>query len=375
MEEILMKKKLAAQLALAGTFGLLATLAGGGAAEAAICSGCHTMHNSQDGLPMREDGVSTPAAILLKSDCYGCHAGMNTIANIGVVPPKVIGTAAVTYIGNTAGGADNINLAGGDFYWANLNDARGHNVGIIANAVDDVLGDTPPGGQLGEVGTQLQCAGTNGCHGDRAIADPLASLAGAHHAPHTDLTTSLTGATIGTSFRYLDGVVGREDTNWEFTVSAAEHNLYAGQARSAENTDDTATISSLCAQCHGAYHSTVQPDRGDDFGINEATNFADGNWIRHPTDYDMAVGAAATDQYYYPAYRPETPVGKDIESGTWTDPTVVTANNRVVLCLSCHRAHGAPNDDMLRWSYSLMNTGAGGAAIGQGCFACHSNKD
>lgn len=46
----------------------------------------------------------------------------------------------------------------------------------------------------------------------------------------------------------------------------------------------------------------------------------------------------------------------------------------MVFCLSCHRAHGSPYPDMLRFDYSEMQAGGGGAT-GTGCFKCHSAKD
>jgi hypothetical protein len=51
--------------------------------------------------------------------------------------------------------------------------------------------------------------------------------------------------------------------------------------------------------------------------------------------------------------------------------------NVYVMCLSCHRAHGSPYNDMLRWDYDGMvaGNGSGGGNDGTGCFKCHSEKD
>lgn len=43
-----------------------------------------------------------------------------------------------------------------------------------------------------------------------------------------------------------------------------------------------------------------------------------------------------------------------------------------VMCLSCHRAHGSPYPDMLRFDYNME---AGGGTSTDGCFKCHTNKD
>ena len=362
-----MKKTLVAKLALAGAVGVAAALAAG-AASAADCSFCHTMHNSQNGTSMRFDGGATPLPILLRDDCIGCHSGLNTAASLQNSPPKVIATAAPTYTPVTGGaGAANTTLAGGDFWWVGAQgDAKGHNVGLVDTA-DATLGNTPPGGTA--LGGQLQCAGTAGCHGNPATANPLASLEGAHHWVHGTVAAPQTTATeVGNSFRYLMGTYGAEDSDWQFTESTNDHNRYVGQQRTAANAAASATtISGLCARCHGAYHNTV--GGADSFGINEDnTNFAAGNWIRHPTDYAMS---AVTGEYAgYITYQPETPLGRTAANIANAGNTV-TAGHRIVLCVSCHRAHGSPYDDMLRWTYSAMQVGAG---VTHGCMNCHTTK-
>ncbi len=47
----------------------------------------------------------------------------------------------------------------------------------------------------------------------------------------------------------------------------------------------------------------------------------------------------------------------------------------IVTCLSCHRAHGSPYADLLRWDYDTMIAGNAGDATGKGCFVCHTTKD
>lgn len=66
-----------------------------------ICSDCHTMHNSQNGQPMRYDLLSSPSPHLLRhasslSLCIYCHDGTNPDA------PDVI--SSVTYVSDPAGG-------------------------------------------------------------------------------------------------------------------------------------------------------------------------------------------------------------------------------------------------------------------------------
>jgi predicted CXXCH cytochrome family protein len=47
------------------------------------------------------------------------------------------------------------------------------------------------------------------------------------------------------------------------------------------------------------------------------------------------------------------------------------ATNAQVSCLSCHRAHGTPYSDILRWDYDTQTAG-GGATYG--CLGCHNNQ-
>ncbi|HIC92409.1 MAG TPA: hypothetical protein EYP21_10200 [Syntrophaceae bacterium] len=51
----------------------------------------------------------------------------------------------------------------------------------------------------------------------------------------------------------------------------------------------------------------------------------------------------------------------------------VTPGTDQVMCLSCHRAHGSPYADMLRWNYSHMI--AGDTTKSGGCFTCHTQKN
>jgi hypothetical protein len=378
-----MKKALVAKIALAGTAGLAAALAAG-TASAADCSFCHTMHNSQDGQPMVWDTADTsPKPILLRGDCVYCHSGVNTTGSLLNSPPKVYGTAATVYATTANSGTDFRNLAGGDFVWVGDDQSHGHNVGGgFGLSGDTTLNNVPPGGT--DMGAQLQCAGVTGCHGLTSVTGaPIGAMKGAHHSVHNTLTNSTTyidGATVGGSFRYLNGVKGFEDSDWQHTEDYQDHNQYAGETRTTADTVATTgtnrTISGLCARCHGAFHNTSEPGAKDAYGINTTnTNFAAGQWVRHPTDYDM--NEDATGEFVsYDSYDIIAPVGRTIANLTvGADGTVTGAGYRIVLCVSCHRAHGSPYQDALRWSYGEMQVGTTGAAAGTGCFACHAAKD
>lgn len=373
-----MKKKLVAQLALAGTVGLAAAFAAGTAA-AAICSSCHTMHNSQDGAPMRGAGLTEPLPQLLLDTCIGCHTGQNnSAAGLLTSPqPEVLDNVGVPTLRTTDGVGGM--LAGGNFYWVNAGfDRKGHNVSdLTANPTDDLIPGGNPPGDTSSFTTPLTCAGTSGCHGDRTVANSMAAMDGAHHYPHHTVADVLTHDTVGNSFRFLDGIDGREDAAWEYINSATDgaHNIYKGDSRNGTNETaltDTTTINYLCAECHGAFHNQYTGGAyvADTYGIVQNTSnvIGTGEWIRHPTDYDMPL----TGEYGgYNAYKMLSPVGMTTVAAAIN---VGAAENRIVLCVSCHRAHASEYDDALRWDYADMETGA--SAVGEtGCFACHTLKD
>ncbi|MFA5701561.1 MAG: cytochrome c3 family protein [Desulfuromonas sp.] len=376
----------------------LALVASGATAWAKVsgpCSDCHTMHNSQNGVvdttlagaPL--DGG--PSRSLTKGDCVGCHTGANDgTGNI----PYVTDTTAPTY--TSADGATGNTLAGGSFYWvATGADAKGHNVLNIAAGKDSNMPNLNPPGWDPAVSNseiangeatwskQLTCAGTYGCHGPHGAEDDFQDLAGAHHGDDAVID----GSTAAKSFRFLNGIIGYEDPNWEYRPTKTARNEYHGVARktisAAGSETDQKTISYFCATCHGNYHSGA--------GVSYAgqdTNIGENPWLRHPSDYDMADTAVGSEYRSYNqdgTYSVEAPVafdlGASVTKGSHALNTVAfTGGKAIVTCISCHRAHGSPHDDLLRWAYSPTNDvgavmSAGSGAGNVGCFVCHTSKD
>ena len=311
-------------------------------AVSGVCSDCHTMHNSQDGVTI----VATPQVNLLAvaDGCLGCHGGTNVdTANFAAGP----------YVYDSGITDETTSLAGGNFGWVlpgNGGDAKGHNVSDIAALAADATLATSPGGTEG----QVSCAD---CHGS-----------GGHHSNATGSITA--GATAGTSYRFLQhgaglGVSGYEDPNYEAAsgvlssnLSATTHNQYKGDTAVAA----TDTISAFCASCHGDFHTTV--------GVP-------GAWTRHPTDRDLN-GLGGEYALYNVAgvsgrtYSTDIPVGSTNVSAVLGE-VVINAGDAIVTCLSCHRAHGSPNDDMLRFAYTM--DAHSGTGANTGCFVCHTAKD
>jgi len=92
-------------------------------------------------------------------------------------------------------------------------------------------------------------------------------------------------------------------------------------------------------------------------------------WIRHPADIDMPT----TGEYgNYSTYDPVVPVASSSVVAP-SSHNVSSAGGRIVMCLSCHRAHASPYSAALRWDPSTIQAGVGPST--DGCFACHSAKD
>jgi len=237
-------------------------------------------------------------------------------------------------------------------------------------------------------GKQLTCAGQYGCHGGRA-AEGFDGLTGAHHsnvpgqgadgagASVPQGTVAGTADTMGNSYRFLLGIKGLEDDDWQWTESAAVHNEYFGDDDTDVERDDDGTtnyanndtMSFFCAQCHGNFHSEI------------ATSAILSPWKRHPTDI-VLLGSGETSKYNTQdgtnigPYRLEAPVARGTAVPA-TSGSLVVANNAgstggIVMCLSCHRAHGSDQPDLLRWDYDTMTVN--GATAG-GCFTCHPDKN
>jgi hypothetical protein len=196
---------------------------------------------------------------------------------------------------------------------------------------------------------------------------------GYHHADDTGLVID---SEAEGWYRFLDGhlsamnigVSGIEDTDWQNTYSATDHNEYLGNQSSLTNNVAMAAgviglgnvMTGYCCGCHGNFHREQNTS---------------GAWIRHPADavipnsgeYASAFGASGGTG----TYDPQVPVARDDLSGGVSG--TVTLDDDMVMCLSCHRPHGSPYDDMLRWDYSGMLAGGGGSS--GGCFKCHTEKD
>ena len=205
-----------------------------------------------------------------------------------------------------------------------LIDANVHNVIELGNN-DDVL-TQPPGAQHANTfsNTQLTCAGMNGCHGMRDAngVNGVLAIKGAHHNnTEGKVDNPLTDKNVGHHYRFLMGIKGFEDTDWQATVNANDHNEYFGATTPLDFADalscqlchfgggggeiisDSQTISGFCATCHGNFHSLGITFLGDPgIGGNTSSPF-----VRHPTDVVLPDSGEYAN---YTAYSLEAPIAR-----------------------------------------------------------------
>ncbi len=279
--------------------------------------------------------------------CVICHG---TISNVNTGRSD-----SMPYVYHT-GSTD---LAGGNFYYvASKGNHYGHNVAGFADIAPDTM--SPPGlndPSLDFSSGRLTCAGKYGCHGDRNKVYPYEAMKGAHHA--YDPARPSDGKTVGTSYRFLLGVLGREMNEegykWEHNANPRKHNDYQG----ANSGNDSRSISYLCGQCHGSEALGYNPRNL--YGVPGASGKSP--WLRHPADSVIPEGEFSG----YTTYDPTVPVAR-LDLNAVVDPAKVdvASKNEVVMCLSCHRPHGSPFPSLLRFDYSETMPSV------SSCCTCHT---
>ena len=334
------------------------------------CVNCHTMHNSEQGMPVAFtlDGSGTrvertqPLANLLRTDCVGCHTdgGADTIRDgEGTRVPIVFNLLEPTY---PPDGSSTSILAGGNFHWVLKGDTYGHNVTGISS-VDATLNHAP--------GWEPRSGECINCHGSLATAQ--SGCQGCHVPMHHARGSGVVADKDQGWYRFLgsvmqvregtaiptQGVVGIEDPNWEQNPSSDRHNVYQGKPGVYNDYLDTGAIAQKCAGCHGNFHSSIA---------------SGSTWIRHPVDVAIPNEGAFLD---FAEYNPMVPVARATVGTGDQNFSQITHGSDMVTCISCHRPHGSPYPSMLRWGYrdwpgidSHTNQPAW-----NGCAVCHTDKD
>ena len=336
------------------------------------CVNCHTMHNSQDGLSVVDATIGMQPA-LVNNDCVGCHSSPSqTIVDLldGTRIPIVYTTAEPSL----TPGAPNSILAGGNFHWVATDDTKGHNVYRISE-IDQLLNNAP--------GASTAChnchntlvtvnSGCRGCHVPAHHADDSAVVVDGEHGSYRFLGNVMAGYYPGMYPGHeTSGAKGIEDDDWEQTVSSTDHNTYSGTEivypKVGMSYLNNSVIGEVCTGCHGNFHhhmNTGQPAN------NETQGDVSGVWIRHPTDVLIPnEGEYAA----YTTYKPLAPAAKQNLTADMKNTPTVTPGSDIVTCISCHRPHGSPYPDMLRWDYDTCDAGTANDECG--CYVCHTAKD
>ena len=269
----------------------------------------------------------------------------------------------VPIVYNTAKPDEDKLLAGGNFHWVSDNggndDARGHNVLGISGVDGNIINDAP-GRTTSDLGMCF-C-----CHRSIAMVIPPYTVVNGckvcHFDPHP--------ATIGDEYCFLGSHAGKVRGNmdkdggyngdWQYSKSRSDHNEYRGSG-----SDNFDTTTGYCTGCHG------------EFGVSQ---WDGSSWIRHPSDWVIKddgefADAFGADGSGTGTYDPDVPVARPAGFDWTGDPNSnVYLEKDMVMCLSCHVAHGSQYSDMLRWDMEDMTVG-NTEASGKGCFKCHTEKD
>jgi hypothetical protein len=300
-----------------------------GTAAAVVKGDCEVCHVLFPGIPQYE---------LPYTLCIECHS------NADPETVKIFGRSKVPVVYNS--GKPDRHLAGGNFYYLarGFGERKGHNVAGVSPP-DTKFNQQPPGyartndpSTIGYSDTKtLKCSGSNGCHGNRNIEDPVKAIMGTHHA----VDQPVDGSTTARSYRYLkntdkvQGVIGFEEKEWNRNSTPQNHNEYSP------------LINEFCESCHGGFHRDEKS----------------GPWFRHPT------GVALPKGYEYREYNTNAPIAR-ASSFEFSKSEIVPGADSVI-CLSCHMAHASPYESMLRWDYDAIVTGEEGK---DGCLICHTGK-
>lgn len=277
----------------------------------------------------------------MESDCYRCHSpefkgvfglggegdptGSCTTCHRAVLNDRYDRPGGTPFVLQPEGN----DLAGGNFiHVSTKGDRYGHNVeGFVEICPDNIDAPGLTDRSLDFRSVRLTCAGKYGCHGDPSKVSPREAMDKAHH--NYDPKKPRDGKTVATSYRFLLGITGVEMNEdgykWESRVSSEKHNEYQGSA----NWNDPNNISYLCIRCHG-----------------NASN-------SHGSGHPASILLSAMGEFSkYVTYDPLVPVARINPAGIRNHAQVnASSGNEVVMCLSCHRAHGSPYPSILRFPY------------------------
>lgn len=394
-----------------------------------ICTDCHTLHNSEDGAAVAVAGGAFygtgPNRELLKRGdwtdmCLSCHkAGQNTSGTVAL--PGVTDSGWEAPVVMTTDGVDPAGKAmpGGDFYWSNLDPKKGHNPAYTKGSMatptsffmkaDPTLGSTPPGGTITD--GEWSCHSCHGMHarysdsysawrqlkrtvnGKKVTGDVtgfgVETLTGnvTQDAAYEPIKSNSRGDIVGTDYKNVRKDLNPlEGADLFLDESDTNKNVYRGG------------FSSFCSACHGDFHG----GNGETRTTDNAKTRVGGTWVKHPTNVKMNEAGSKygittyTKQvsnaqltspnplgydWRYPLVQPEADFTVKANIASMTDPLTALGDDRI-MCLTCHKAHATPYENMTRWDANghaflangqmdLDGTLSNGDNIAYGCGKCH----
>ncbi len=349
----------------------------GGVAE---CTGCHNIHDGQDG--------ATTNALLVGGDpsstCLSCHANAATGSYHELTwPLPAAGVAPLNY------------TPGGDFAWlkkdyffvvrnaanSDLGSTHGHN--IVAGDFGfgpDTINTTAPGGTFSA--GNLACNSCHDNHGRNRIMSNLTfSTGGAPIIGSGSYNTSATpaaGQAIGV-YRLLRGL---GDASRGVTFSANPPVAVAPGTYNVAETDSTqlrvaygSGMSEWCATCHpdmlsGTSTKHSHPVSTDGKFTTDQIN----NYNAYKMSGNMTGIVASAYNSLVPFEVGGTGgqlnalVTLRTQAKALGAPDTGADSNSQVMCLSCHRAHASGFDHMTRWfnDSEFMVTNSAFAQVSRG---------
>ena len=298
----------------------------GGVAD---CAGCHTMHNSQDGVAV--DAASPLGNSWLLRDatpsdvCLNCHAtGLGAVFAADVMTPSPLKGAGnfIFLLEDNLNDGHNGGLTdpNGVLLEAIPGDAAGHNLKAPGHglAADATL-STAPGGLF--PASELGCSSCHDPHGNSGFRMLYGSgrIVQAGLAVFTEAAPPAAGLSI---------FFGSE--------SKTSHTAYQG-------TEAGANMSKWCSNCHGNFHSgadgVLRHKTGETLGATVATTYGLYNGS------DSILGGSALTSYL-----PEVPFE---DPANTTSSTAGPSASSLVSCITCHRAHASSAADSGRWDFQV----------------------
>jgi len=309
------------------------------------CQGCHTMHNSQNGEPMKINATDTGfegpvgvgyADLLLAPNptdtCLNCHARDGGYG-VWATSMTAISTGDYTSAGNFVFlQEDNINDGRGGGTPSNFipGEQSGHNLrsGIKGTTWDSVL-DAPPGGDL--TTNQIECTS---CH------DP--------HGQDSFRILYQQGQTVD---------VAGQPVTFAGTMVADAISYSASEAYNLHNAYKSG-YSEWCSTCHGDFHNGtsqaspfIHPSGTeltqtiiDKYNAYKGTK----DCVLNPPTGGQPCGSGSSQT----AYNPIVPF--ESLTGVTTTSTDGPAPGAKVACVSCHRAHASSARDAGRWDFQIL---------------------